>query len=494
MKKCTIFTEKQMINSKVEPTIFGSFLEHLGRAIYTGIYDENHPKSNKDGMRMDVAEAVKDMGVSIVRYPGGNFVSNYNWRDGIGPKENRPKRLELHWQSVEPNQFGTDEFMKWCELVNTSPMMAVNLGSGTIKQAQELVEYCNHEYDTELSEERIRNGSRKPYGVKYWCLGNEVDGCWQAGHMSAIDYAKKAYEAAKLMKWTDETIKVVACGSSSCDMPTFPNWDREVLEYGYDQFDYISMHEYDWPQTNDLDYFASYYKMNKYINTIKTTINYVKAVKRTDKDVFISFDEWNVGDQSLPKKGNWEIAPSLFEQKYTLKDALVMGGMLNTLINNSDVVKIACLAQLVNVVAPIITDKTDGILKQAIYIPFSLASKYASNGTSMRQIISSPTFESRYGEVNYISSSIVVFDDAINILVANYSDEDTELEVKLDSFENLEAIEHLTLDGPDLKITNTFDHPNRVKMRNLDLPVVDGNKVNVTLPKLSWNVIRIKRN
>ena len=282
--------------------------------------------------------------------------------------------------------------------------------------------------------------------------------------------------------------------SSSCDMPTFPEWDRQVLEYGYDKFDFISMHEYDWPQTNDLDYFASYHKMDNYINAIKTTINYVQALKRTKKDVFISFDEWNVGDQTLPKKGNWEIAPDLFEQKYTLKDALVMGGMLNTLINNSDTVKIACLAQLVNVVAPIITSKTDGILKQAIYIPFSLASKYASNGMSMKQIISSPTYESRYGTTNYVSSSIVVFDDEINILVSNYDSEDMELEVILNSFDNLQAIEYITLDGLDLKAVNTFDHPNRVKTRNLDLPKISGNTLNAVLPKLSWNVIRIKRN
>ena len=490
MKKCTLFTEKSMNIAKVESEVFGSFLEHLGRAVYEGIYEPNSAVADEAGLRKDVIEAVKEMGVSIVRYPGGNFVSNYNWRDGIGPKEKRPRRLELHWQSIETNQFGTDDFMGWCKKTNLEPMLAVNLGSGTMKDAQELVEYCNHRYGTALSDERIQNGYKDPHNVKYWCLGNEVDGEWQAGHMSAIEYAKKAYEAAKLMKWTDENVKVVACGSSSCDIKTYPEWDRVVLEYGYDQFDYIALHEYDWPKGNDLDYFASYHKMDKYIKVIKSTIEYVKAVRRTDKEVYISFDEWNVGDQTVPKKGDFQEAPHLFEQHYTLKDALVMGGMLNTLMNNADTVKIACLAQLVNVVAPIITDSEKGMLKQTIFTPFALASKYGKNGVAKKYLLDSPKYKSCYGETDYVSACVVEHDDYITLFAVNYADEEMQFDATLQAFGNLEIGEYTILDGNDLMDRNTFDNPDLVKTRS-GIASVSGNTVQAVLPKHSLNVMKI---
>ncbi|GHU99496.1 intracellular exo-alpha-(1-_5)-L-arabinofuranosidase 1 [Clostridia bacterium] len=492
MEKIKIFADKNLSIGVVEDKVFGSFLEHLGRAVYTGIYEPGHPGADKNGFRSDTAALIKELNVPVIRYPGGNFVSGYNWRDGVGPKNLRPRRLDLAWRTTETNQFGTDEFMKWCGLYGIEPMMAVNLGTGSIAEAQALTEYCNFPAGTQLSDMRIANGAQKPYGVKYWCLGNEMDGPWQMGHLSAEDYAKKALEAAKLMRLTDESIELIACGSSNIDMPTYPDWDRTVLEYLYDDADYISMHQYYYGNGSDADFFASYKRMDDFIRTIKAACDLVRAKRRSSKLMKISFDEWNVWYQKRVKLKDWEEAPEILEDIYSLKDALVFGGLLNTLINNCDRVKMAALAQLVNVIAPIFTAKGGAAIRQTIFYPFKLASLYG-RGRALTTINTSPCFDSSYGQAKFLSESVVENrDGSVSVFCVNYSEKPVQAEIELRSFGALKATEHKVLSGSDLDAVNTFAHPDAVKPADIEPAAFKDGVMHVKFPAMSWNMIRLQ--
>ena len=361
----------------VDPRLYGSFIEHLGRAVYGGIYEPGHPSADAYGFRQDVLNLIRELNVSMVRYPGGNFVSGYTWEDGIGPLEKRPRRLELAWKSVEPNLFGTDEFMHWCKLAGLAPMMAVNLGTRGIEAAGALVEYCNHPSGTAWSDLRIANGSKDPHNVKVWCLGNEMDGPWQIGHKTAEEYGRLACETAKVMKWTDPSIELVACGSSGRGMATFPAWESTVLEHTYEHVEYISLHTYYGNRTGDTPTFlARSLDMDRFIETVAATCDHVQAHKRSKKRLYLSFDEWNVwyhsntADKAMEP---WQVAPPLLEDVYNFEDALVVGCMLISLLKHADRVKMACLAQLVNVIAPIMTDNNGPAWCQTIYYPFQQA-------------------------------------------------------------------------------------------------------------------------
>ncbi|HEY8390864.1 MAG TPA: alpha-N-arabinofuranosidase [Clostridia bacterium] len=493
MKKAKIFADKNMQIGKVEPEMFGSFIEHLGRAVYEGIYEPGHYAADENGFRTDVIKLIKELGVPVVRYPGGNFVSGYNWKDGIGPKENRPRRLDYAWKSTETNQFGTDEFMKWCKKTEIQPMMAVNLGTGTPQDAGYLVEYCNHPGNTYYSELRKQNGSEKPYDVKYWCLGNEMDGPWQICHLDAVDYSKKALETAKIMKWVDDRVKLVACGSSSVDLASYPDWDRVVLENLYDHADYLSIHQYYWNQGVDNDFYASYQRMDDFIKTAIATCDFVKAKKRSQKTIYLSFDEWNVWYLTQTKLENWTEAPHILEDVYTLQDAIVFGGLMNTLLNNCHRVKMACLAQLVNVIAPIATQKGKEAIKQTTFYPFKYVSQYG-RGNALMTISECDKLDSKHGEFKTLSQSIIYDEknNSIAIFISNYSEDTTQAEIELRSFGDLEVLEHVVLNGTDLKAVNDFNNPNRITPKNVETGNIKDSKLAVQLPPLSWNMIRIK--
>lgn len=493
MKQAKCIVDKEYKVGDIDPRLFGSFIEHLGRAVYTGIYEPEHPLADDQGFRKDVIQLVNELNVPIVRYPGGNFVSGYNWTDGIGPRENRPRRLELAWQSIETNQIGIDEFVDWAKKANTEVMAAVNLGTGTIAEAGYMVEYCNHPSGTYWSDLRIKNGHKDPHNFKVWCLGNEMDGPWQIGHLSAEDYGKKALEAAKIMKWVDPSIELVACGSATTLLPTYPEWDRIVLEHLYDHVDYISMHRYYENEGNLEDFLASFVNMDQFIHTIASIADYVKAKNRSKKTLKISFDEWNVWYQKKQTRFPWEVAPPILEDIYSLVDALVFGGMLCTLLNNADRVKMACLAQLVNVIAPIFTEKGGRIVKQAIFYPFQQVSNFG-RGEALKPIVKCSTFESNlYGEAPIVQSA-VTYDkenETVTVFALNCDQqEDIQFTIDFRSFENIIPIEHVVLDGPDLYAQNTFDEPDKVKPRNVKIESNQGGIVDVIIPKLSWNMIR----
>jgi alpha-N-arabinofuranosidase len=494
LKRVRIFAERNFSIGEVNPNLFGSFIEHLGRAVYTGIYEPGHPAADAAGFRTDVLELVKSLQIPVVRYPGGNFVSGYNWTDGIGPRASRPARLDLAWRTTETNQFGVDEFMDWAQKAHLQPMLAVNLGTGTPKEAGNLVEYCNHPGGTYWSDLRIKYGRSAPHGVKTWCLGNEMDGPWQICHLNADDYGKKALEAAKLMKLVDPAIELVACGSSSPMMPTFPEWDRTVLEYLYDQVDYISCHRY-YENLGDInDFLGSYADMDRFIQTVIHTADYVKALKRSPKTLYISFDEWNVWYQKKVKLSDWETAPALLEDVYSLLDALVLGGLLCTLLNHADRVKIACLAQLVNVIAPIFTVKGGPAIKQTIFYPFQQVSTYGW-GLVLKTIVTGPLMDTQlHGAIPAVHSAAVYnpLERTITIFALNCDREDAvELTAELRSFGEINLLEQVVLDGEDLFAVNNPSEPEKVKPRKLMTAGVKPGEVQVVLPKASWNMIRI---
>ncbi|MBP3909101.1 MAG: alpha-N-arabinofuranosidase [Turicibacter sp.] len=492
MADVKIYVEKHFKHADIDDKLYSSFIEHLGRAVYTGIYEPDHPTADEQGFRQDVIDMVKELDVKLVRYPGGNFLSGYNWLDGVGPKENRPVRLDLAWKSIEPNEVGIDEFVDWCKKSGTEIMGAVNMGTGTPQDAAYLVEYCNFPGGTYYSDLRQKNGHQEPHGIKTWCIGNEMDGPWQTCHLSAEDYGKKALETAKMMKWVDDSIELVVCGSATSLMPTYPEWDRIVLEHTYELVDYLSLHRYYENEGNDMDFLSSFYDMDDFIKSVCATADYVKALKRSDKTMYLSFDEWNVWYQQKQTRENWKVAPEILEDRYSLLDALVFGGMGLTLLNNADRVKVACLAQLVNVIAPIFTKKGGPVIKQSIFYPFQDLSKYG-RGEVLKPVVLSPTTKTRYGQVPIVHQSVVHHQAKreVTVFALNINEhEATSLNLDFNSFGELTMVEHKVMAGEDLHAINTFEQPENVVPFTIDVVEGASQSFELTLPKLSWNVIR----
>jgi alpha-N-arabinofuranosidase len=451
----------------IDRRIFSGFLEHLGRAVYEGVYDPGNPLSDEHGFRRDVLEVLRPLGMPLVRYPGGNFVSCYNWKDGIGPRDQRPARPDYAWRTIEPNQFGTDEFMQWCAQIDTQPMMAVNLGTAGTTEAAQLLEYCNLS-GTYWADQRAKNGHPDPYQVKLWCLGNEMDGIWQAGHVPADIYAQRAGQAGVMMKGLDPSIELVACGSSHNNMSTYMEWDRTVLEYCWEYVDYISAHRYSENRRGDSAWFlAEGMEIDRVLEDYRALLSYVRARKKSQKHVYLSFDEWNVWYRAREGKasdGQWTTAPHLLEEVYNLEDALVCAQYLTGFIRHADVVKIACIAQIVNVIAPVLTSP-QGVLVQSIYYPFVLFSRYAT-GNALVPVIDGPTYlAGARGEVPALdaAASFDAAEGTASIFLVNRSQQD-ELRVRIDladrAFSRVLGVE--VLGGDDVKAANSWEQPNRV--------------------------------
>lgn len=497
MIKAKIITDKHFKLDTVDPRIFGSFIEHLGRAVYGGIYEKGSSLSDERGFRKDTLELIKEIDVPIVRYPGGNFVSAYNWEDSVGPVNERPKRAELAWQVIENNEFGLNEFMDWSKIANTSPMMAVNLGTRGIDAARNVIEYCNFKGGTYYSDLRKKHGYSDPHNIKLWCLGNEMDGPWQIGHKSADEYGALAWETGKAMRAVDPSIELVACGSSGLMMPTFGEWEATVLDHCYDTVDYLSMHTYYNNFADDsADFLANTLNMDDFIKSVIATCDYVKGKKHSKKKINISFDEWNVwyhSNEADKKLEKWTYAPHQLEDVYNLEDALLVGGMLITLLNHCDRVKIACLAQLVNVIAPIMTSGNSA-WRQTIFYPYMHASRYG-RGLVLNSIIDSPKYDSKnYTDVPYLESCLVWNEEerAVTIFAVNKSFTD-EMTVTCDlrQFEGLKVTEHIVLTGDDLKACNTEENPEKIVPYTAKDAVCENGIVTAILPKQSWNVIRL---
>ena len=497
MKKAKMTLVSEFTAAEIDKRIYGSFIEHLGRAVYGGIYEPDHPLADEDGFRTDVIEEIKKLNVPIVRYPGGNFVSGYNWEDGVGPVELRPKKLELAWGVTEPNLFGTNEFAKWCKKANTECMMAVNLGLRGAEEARNLVEYCNHPGGSYYSDLRRSHGYEQPHNIKLWCLGNEMDGDWQIGHKTAYEYGRAASEAAKVMKWTDPSIETVLCGSSNMGMRTFGEWESTTLDLAYDKVDYVSLHIYFDNRSNDTPSFlAKNMVMDDFIKTVVCICDYIKGKKHSKHKVNLSFDEWNVWYHSNGDYiEKWSTAPHQLEDIYNFEDALVVACMLITLLRHADRVKIACLAQLVNVIAPIMTENGGRAFRQTIFYPFKLMSKYA-RGSALKPIVESPKYDCKeFTDVPYLET-ILTFDeenDEVVFFGVNRSmDESMLLELKLPGFDGYKAVSFESMDGYGVLETNGFDSE-KVTMHHNPVPETDGSVTTAELKPLSFNVIRFKK-
>ncbi|WP_243154875.1 alpha-N-arabinofuranosidase [Clostridium thermarum] len=500
VKKAKMILDKDYKIGEVDKRIYGSFIEHLGRAVYGGIYEPGHPLADKNGFRKDVIQLVNELNVPIVRYPGGNFVSGYNWEDGVGPKEKRPRRTDLAWSTIETNQVGTNDFADWAKLAGTEVMMAVNLGTRGIDAARNFVEYCNHPGGTYWSDLRKSHGYAEPHRFKVWCLGNEMDGPWQIGHKTAEEYGRLACETAKVMKWVDPSIELVACGSSGIGMPTFAQWEATVLEHTYEHVDYISLHQYYGNRDKDTaDFLANTMALDAFIKSVIATADYVKAKTRSKKTINLSFDEWNVwyhSNDADRKIERWSIAPPQLEDVYNFEDALLVGGMLITFLKHADRVKIACLAQLVNVIAPIMTSNGGGAWRQTIFYPFMHVSNYG-RGYALNPIISTPVYDSKnYTDVPVLEATAVYNEekDELTIFALNKDMNDTlSLECDIRNFEGYRVVEHIVLHNDDVNAVNTEANPfNVVPSNSGDAKIING-IVTANLSNLSWNVIRLAK-
>jgi alpha-N-arabinofuranosidase len=493
-----IFIDSRRTIAPLDRNLFGSFLEHLGRAIYEGIYDPGSKLSDSNGFRKDVMQEIHQLGVPIIRYPGGNFVSGYNWLDGMGPKQDRPRVLDKAWNSMNSNQFGTNEFMAWCKAVGTQPLMGLNLGTGTPEEAAALVEYCNVDKGTKWSDLRRKHGFAEPYNVKNWCIGNEMDGPWQIGHITATEYGIRAQDTARQMRYVDHSVQLIACGSSGPAMPTYLEWDREVLEQCYDYVDGLSLHRYlgnnDETGGDSSKFVAMNLSMDRQIGETLAVCDLVRGHKRSPKKLWLSFDEWNVWYRArtgTAVDGNRQEAPHLLEEIYNLEDALLVGGMVNTLLRNADRVKVACLAQLVNVIAPIMTN-ANGVFRQTIYYPYRWALQYAQ-GRVLNVLVDSPTYDvAGMDAAPYIDAAATVSPEngktALFILNRDLS-KARQIEVVWEDKPGSRVSASQVLTGDDLKAVNGFD-AERVKPQPFDKPSTSNGRTKFEVPARSYTVIQ----
>jgi alpha-N-arabinofuranosidase len=482
----------------VDRRLFGSFVEHMGRCVYGGIYAPGDQQSDVDDYRLDVVDLVRELGVTVVRYPGGNFVSGYRWEDGVGPVAHRPRRLDLAWHSVETNAFGLGEFIGWTRLTGVEPMLAVNLGTRGIEAACDLVEYANHPGGTRLSDLRAAHGSPEPYGVKLWCLGNEMDGPWQIGHKTADEYGRLAAETARAMRLVDAGIELVACGSSGSGMPTFGQWEATVLGHAFDEVDYLSLHAYYEEHDGDRGGFlASAHAMDAFIDAVTATCDAVAARKGSRRKLKLSFDEWNVWYQSRfagTTGVEWTRSPRLIEDRYSTLDAVVVGSLLMSLLRHADRVAVACLAQLVNVIAPIRTEPGLAAWRQSTFHPFALTARYAV-GEVLRVEPVTPVYQTaRHGEVPVVDVVATRDPDggAVSVFAVNrHQTEPVALTLDVRRLGSTTLVDHRYLGGGGLDLSNSAQAPQRV------VPLVgtgarlDGGRLEVALPRVSWTMVRL---
>jgi alpha-N-arabinofuranosidase len=501
MTEAHLTIDPHFVVGRIDRRLFGSFVEHLGRCVYDGIYEPGHPAADADGFRADVMNLVRELGVTTIRYPGGNFVSGYRWEDGVGPRAERPRRLDLAWHSVETNEVGLDEFARWSKAVGSELMYAVNLGTRGVQEALDVLEYANIASGTALSDQRVANGSREPHGIRIWCLGNEMDGPWQLGHGTAQDYAQLAGKTARAMRQIDPGLELVVCGSSGAGMPTFGEWERIVLEETYDDVDLISCHAYYEPVDGDLSSFlASAVNMDRFIESVVATADHVKALRKSDKTINLSFDEWNVWYLSrynevdkITDPAHWPTAPRLLEDTYSALDAVVFGGLLISLLRHADRVTAASLAQLVNVIAPIMTEPGGPAWRQTTFHPFAITSRLA-RGVTLELKLDSPMMPTAlYGEVPVVDA-VVTHDEAAaaaSVFLVNRSLTD-EVSITIDVGRlGVSGVAAETLHDDDIHATNTAAEPDRVAPATNSSARLQDGVVSITLPPVSWTAVSL---
>src|SRR5665213_158559 len=496
MLNATVVVNKDFVIAPLDRRIFGTFVEHMGRCVYGGIYEPGHATADANGFRQDVLALTRELGATIVRYPGGNFLSGYNWEDGVGPKDQRPRRLDLAWGSTETNEFGTNEFMTWARAAGVEPMFAVNLGTRGPDEARHFIEYCNHPGGTHYSDLRRSHGFEQPHGIRFWCLGNEMDGQWQISQKTAGEYGRIEQETAKEMRCVAPAVQLTACGSSNHSMPTYGHWEQEVLERCFEHVDFISLHQYFCNDANDIKrYFSVIEDLDSFIREVVAIADSVAAKRRSPKRIMLSLDEWNVWYKAHApadlRKPGWPKAPRLIEEVYNFEDALIVGGVLITLMNNSDRVKAACLAQLVNVIGAIMTEPGGPAWRQTIFYPFAQASHHG-RGNVLRTHVQTDSFgTAEYPKLDYLLASVVHDEDSgrCTVFALNRSTTDAmTLAVELNGLGNRKLVSAAELHHADLKAVNTRSSQDTVTPKDCSGISLKGTHLNATLRPLSWNV------
>lgn len=499
--KAKISVNRSFVIGEADKNIFGGFVEHLGRCVYNGLYEPDHPEADQDGFRKDVIELVRELDMPVTRYPGGNFVSGYDWKDGIGPRENRPVRADFTWKAVEPNTVGLDEFIRWCRKIDSDILYAVNISTNTPKAAGELVEYANIPGGTYWSELRKKNGSAEPHNIRLWCLGNEVDGDWQVGHMTAGEYGRIAHETAKIMKLADDSIKLCACGSSVFSLSTFGSWDIEVMRHLFFDVEYLSIHMYFSNREQDLPKFLAVpEQVDQRISAAVAACDAVAAEKKSTRKIMIALDEWNIwyrGKISCAPEDIWQHGKAQNEEIYDMSDVLVAGGALLSMLDHADRLKIACLAQTVNVISPIMTIPGGGCWKQTIFYPFRETSRYG-RGTVLRSVIDSPTYRMEgfcTGNINYLRSTVVwrQEENELTVFAINRADEIMEFTACMEKFECREVVAAEEIYHESMNAVNSPEneavHPEDIPANRFSL---SGDTLTAELKPLSWNMFRIR--
>lgn len=489
MQTTTLHLHTKFVVDKVDPRIFGGFLEHLGRAVYEGVYEPGSAHADDMGCRKDVLAALKRLRFTAMRYPGGNFVSGYHWQDAVGPRDKRPTVRDLAWQSIETNQFGPDEFCTLSERMDWTPMMAVNLGTGTPEEARNWLEYCNVDGGSKWADLRREHGYENPHNIKLWCLGNEMDGPWQIGHVPAETYAISAQQTARMMRMCDPDIELVVCGSCAPELPTYLEWDRKVLEHCKDDVDYLSVHRYVGNEDDATpEFLAVTNSIDRQIEATDSVCRAVQHTKKLKKRIGLSFDEWNVwyrARHGAHVDGKGKFAPPLLEEQYNLEDALVAAGFLNSFIRHADSVKIANLAQIVNVIAPILT-RGDEMLLQSIFYPIEMFSK-RRDGVSLQVQVEGPGYVSKkYGEVKNIDASAILNGTELSVFLVNRDLENSaEVKIRLGDASVVSLVNAESVTGSDPKAMNTYESPNQVtSCDHDDVSITDG-VATVSIPPMS---------
>jgi len=455
----------------INRNIFGGFAEHLERCIYGGIYDPDSPLSNDKGLRADVLQALRRLKLSVVRYPGGNFASGYRWIDGVGPRKDRPTRLDMAWHALESNQFGTNEFIEFCHAIKAEPYLVVNCGDGNMREARDWVEYCNGKDSTALANLRRQHGYDTPHGVKYWGIGNEIDGPWQIGFKTPEEYARVAAEYAKVMKWVDPNIKLIANGVSNWRASDFVERCQLLIEHAGDLIDFLSMH---WYVDNDADDFKTYMTLSELIGErlsgYEGLIRGMCLERGIRHSIDIAVDEWNVWHRKQMDQGGHDGVI------YNLEDALVVAMHFNAFIRHAYSVKMANIAQIVNVIAPIRT-KPDGMFLQTIFYPFELYSTLAGT-TALNIYWTGDTFctnDSAGLRVLDVTGTVNTEQKELALFVVNRSEsEPAETIISLSDGRFNDTAKMFTVNADSIKAENSFDNPCQVTLRSSEFSTKGG--------------------
>ena len=501
----TIKVRQDFSAGTISPRLFGSFVEHMGSVVYTGIYEPGHPQADKDGFRQDVLALVKELKLGVIRYPGGNFTSGYDWLDTIGPKEERPRKIDLAWRGIEPNTFGIHEFFNWLTHTEAEPIFTVNLGTKGVDDARNIVEYCNFPAGTYWSDLRRANGQQEPFGVKLWCLGNELDGPWQIGAKSAYEYGRLANEAAKAMKRVDDSIETILVGSSTPRLHSYPEWDRIALEQAYEHVDYLALHNYiDKYDEDDLTkppkkerddtptYLAKSYRFDRQIDEVTAACDYVKGCLRSDKTMYLAFDEWNVHAQPEKPHEDFQVGSPVDWCYFTMEDALLFGSLGLAILRHADRVKIGCQSLLVNTIPLILTDAGGQSWCNPTYFIMKHLSLYAK-GHVLQQKAEGPVYHcEKIREVPLVDSVVVEAEEELVLFLVNRSQEAHTITLNHD-FQLAAEGEQIILGSEHLSDKNLRETPNKIRPEYKRLVINQQGDVTLAIDGYSWNVIKLKK-